>query len=75
MGGRSAPRGDRQAHLQQPGEAMSHDGALHLAAFRAEMREFVRVNLSATVREKVRLGVETDRSDDLAWVGELRDRG
>lgn len=54
---------------------MSHDGALHLAAFRAEMREFVRVNLSATVREKVRLGVETDRSDDLAWVGELRDRG
>ena len=48
---------------------------LRLAASSAEVGEFVRENLSATVREKVRVGVETDRSDNLAWDAGLRDRG
>ena len=46
-----------------------------LQAFRDEVREFVRAQLPARVREKVRLGVELDKSEHLEWLGRLRDRG
>ena len=46
-----------------------------LQAFRDEVREFVRAQLPARVREKVRLGVELDKFEHLEWLGRLRDRG
>ena len=52
---------------------MSRDAAMD--AFRAEVRAFVRERLPATLREKVRLGIEPARADTLSWERELRDRG
>jgi len=46
-----------------------------LDAFRAEVRAFVRECLPATLREKVRLGVEPEKADLRAWERVLADRG
>jgi alkylation response protein AidB-like acyl-CoA dehydrogenase len=51
------------------------DTTVDMDAFRAEVREFVPEHLPATAREKVRLGVATDKSDILGWLARLRDRG
>ena len=51
------------------------NAAVDREAFRAQVREFVREALPAEVREKVRLGVELNKPDMLAWEGRLRDRG
>ena len=49
--------------------------AVDRETFRAQVRDFVREALPAEVREKVRLGVELNKPDMLAWEGKLRDRG
>jgi len=46
-----------------------------MEAFRAEVRAFVHEHLPETVREKVRLGIEPDKADTVAWERVLRDRG
>ena len=49
--------------------------ARELDQFRAQVRAFVAERLPERVREKVRLGVEPNKADMIAWESELRDRG
>ena len=46
-----------------------------LDQFRAQVRAFVAERLPPQVREKVRLGIEPNKADMIAWESELRDRG
>ena len=57
--------------------ASSHTplSAQELDQFRAQVRAFVAERLPEQVREKVRLGIEPNKADMIAWESELRDRG
>jgi alkylation response protein AidB-like acyl-CoA dehydrogenase len=50
-------------------------GPADLAAFRREVRDFVRAELPRDTREKVRLGVELTKDDMLEWERRLAQRG
>ncbi len=49
--------------------------ASSLAAFRQEVRAFVRAELPEVVREKTRLGLALTREETRGWEARLRDRG
>ncbi len=69
---------ERAAMSEAPSERASMSEAPsggELASFRAEVRAFVREQLPAAVRDKVRLGRELTKDDMLAWERRLRDRG
>lgn len=54
---------------------MEHEGGAGLAAFRAEVRAFLRAELPAGLRERVRHGRHPTRDDLRDWQNRLRARG